>query len=152
MNRLTIHSCTLFEIIHLSRRNSYELLQKRVHHLEIHLDYYWSSADIHRDIPKLFQTFSNIRSLTIFLHSSQSSSVTSVREIIVHLLRHRANTICININGNLLTRNGQILKSGGPELIRSWLIQSGDCRFKCRDYFNNSIHIERSSSSLTIWL
>ena len=152
LNRLSIYSCNLFEIIHLFRRNSCELLQKCIYQLEIHLDYYWSSVDIHRDIPKLLQTFSNIKSLTIFLHSSQNRSIATVREIVVHLLRHRTNMICINISGNLLTRIKQILKEGGLELIRLWLIQSGDFRFKCRDYFNKTIHIEWGSSSLTIWL
>ncbi|CAF1131970.1 unnamed protein product [Rotaria sordida] len=152
LNRLSVFFDDLFEIIHLPQQNLCQILQKNIYQLEINLDYSWSLDDVRRDIPKILRIFSNIKSLTISLHSSQKRSLMIVKEILIHLFKYSTNLIYININGDSLTGFEQILIQGGIDFIKTWLILSDNDRFKCEDYLKNSMFIELNSSLIAIWL
>jgi hypothetical protein len=152
LNRLSVYFDDLLEIIHIPQHNLCQILQKRIYYLEIHLDYLWSISAIRRDIPKILRTFSNIKSLTILLHSAQRRSLLSVKELLTSLFKHQTNLICIHIDGSLSIGFDQIIKQGGIDLIKTWLIRCGDTRFQYNNYLKNSVHIELNSSSVIIWL
>ncbi|CAF3866220.1 unnamed protein product [Rotaria magnacalcarata] len=150
--RLSVFFDDLLEIIDLPKKTLCQLLQKCIDQLEINLDYSWSTSDVHRDIPKILRIFSNIKSLKITLHSSQKRSSMIIQEILIQLLKHNRNLISITIDGNLLTGFEQILKGGGIDLIKTWLIESNHCRVQYKYYLKNCIHIELNSSSIAILL
>ncbi len=142
LNRLSVYFDDLLAIIQSPQYDLCQIFQKRIYQLEIHLDYSWSSTHIRRDIPKILCIFSNIKSLTISFHSSQKRLLITTKELLIHLLNHQTNLLCINIDGSSSTDFESILKQGGIELLNTWLNTSSQ----------NSVHIELNSSSITVWL
>lgn len=152
LNRLSVFFDDLLEIIHLPQQNLCQILQKRIYQLEINLDYSWSSSDIRRDIPKILRIFSNIKSLTISLHSSQKRSSAIIQDIVTCLFKHHKNLVSIKIDGDSLPGFEQISKHGGMDFIKKWIIHSDNHRFQSIDSLRNSIYIELNPSSITILL
>ncbi|UJR37180.1 hypothetical protein I4U23_029888 [Adineta vaga] len=152
LNRLSIYFDDLLEIVHIPQQNLCEMLQKRIYQLKINLDYLWLLSDIRRDIPKILRIFSRIKSLTISLHEGQKRTSTTVKELLINLFRYQTNLCCINIKSNSSTGFESIKKQGDIDLIKIWLMNTNDTRFKYENYLKNSVHIELNPSSLVIWL
>jgi hypothetical protein len=150
--RLSVYSDDLMFIIHTRHDEICQILQKMIYQLEIHLDYSWSLADIRRNIPKILRIFSNIKSITISFDSTQKRSSITAEQLLTNLLEQETNLMCINLESESSTGFENVLKQGGIELIKRWLISSNNNRFKSNDNLKNSVYIELNFSSMIIWL
>jgi hypothetical protein len=148
LNRLTVYFDDLLKITHVSQHNLCQLLQARIYQLEIRLDYPWSPVEIRRDIPKIIRIFSNIKSITILFHPTQKRSLLAAKEVLIQLLKHPTNLLCIHMNSSSSTCFEQ-LQQNGIETIKNWLTTSSNTHFK---YQHNTVHIQLNSSSITILL
>ncbi|CAF0969031.1 unnamed protein product [Adineta steineri] len=152
LKQLILYFEDLVEIIRIPQRTLCQILQKCISQLEINLDYVWTISDIRRDIPKILRVFSNIKSLSISLHPDQKRLLAIINELLLCILKHQTNLICLHIDSSSSIDSKQMKKQGGIEVIKTQLIQSCNTRLKQNNYQEDSVHIEFRSSSIVVWL
>ena len=144
LHRFSVYRDDLLEIIRRPYADLCRLLHKRLDQVEIRLDDSWSSISIHRDVSRILLSFPLLNLFTISLHPTQKHPVITAKELLTELLKLPSKLLCIHIQCQSSAFFNQILKQGGVPLIRTWLAAS--------DHQRHSVHIELTSTSMTVWL
>jgi hypothetical protein len=152
LHRLSVYLDDLLTILSPVHDELGERLQQHLEQLEIRLDDSWLSASIHRDIPKILETFSNLRTFTVILHAVQKHPALTVKELLLSLLTCPSQLLCIYIQSQSSIYFDKMRRQDGIAMIRSWLASSGHHRLKYKHYLLNSLHIEMNASSIAIWM
>ena len=151
-SQLSVYFDDLSEIVQTAQQNLLQILQQHIYQLKINFDYPCLISDIRRDIPKILRVFSRINVLTISLHEGQRRTLLTVKELLTYVFKHQSDLRCINIKSHSATAFDAMKKQGDIDLIKIWLRNTGNTRFKYENYLKDFVRIELNSSSLVVWL